>query len=73
MSNTSKRGFASMSEEVKRKIASKGGHAVSANREHMAKIGSKGGTKSGINRRARAAKRKEVIEVVLDEIELTGV
>ena len=42
---TSDRGFASMDAEDRRKIASKGGRAVSRNRQHMAEIGKKGGSK----------------------------
>lgn len=44
-SNISKRGFGSMNPERKREIASKGGKAVSRNRDHMANIGKKGGDK----------------------------
>lgn len=43
---TSNRGFASMDPEQQRRIASKGGEAVSRNREHMAEIGRKGGENS---------------------------
>lgn len=43
---TSNRGFASMDPEQQRRIASKGGEAVSKNREHMAQIGRKGGENS---------------------------
>ena len=42
-SNGSRRGFAAMDESKQRKIASKGGAAVSRNRDHMAMIGRKGG------------------------------
>ena len=42
MSDTSNRGFASMDDE-QREIASKGGEAVSQDREHMADIGRSGG------------------------------
>lgn len=40
-----KRGFAAMSDDKQREIASKGGRAVSRNREHMAEIGRKGGSR----------------------------
>ncbi len=52
------RGFASMTEEQKRVIASKGGKAVSSNKAHMSAIGQKGGETSGANRRKRAMDRK---------------
>ncbi|MCD6062749.1 MAG: hypothetical protein K0R82_660 [Flavipsychrobacter sp.] len=48
---TSSRGFASMDPKKQREIASKGGQAVSGNREHMAQIGRKGGEASGESRR----------------------
>ena len=44
---TSNRGFASMDPETQRKIAQKGGEAVSRDREHMSMIGRKGGEASG--------------------------
>jgi general stress protein YciG len=47
---TSNRGFASMDPETQRKIAQKGGEAVSRDREHMSMIGRKGGEASGGNR-----------------------
>ncbi|WP_276131790.1 KGG domain-containing protein [Polluticoccus soli] len=50
-SKTSNRGFASMDPQKQREIASKGGHAVSGNREHMAEIGRRGGEASGESRR----------------------
>jgi hypothetical protein len=43
----SNRGFASMDPETQRKIAQKGGEAVSRDREHMSTIGRKGGEASG--------------------------
>ena len=43
-------GFANMSEEEQRKIAQKGGEAVSKDRDHMSEIGRKGGEASGENR-----------------------
>ena len=49
---TASRGFASMDPEQQRKIARKGGEAVSGNRQHMAAIGRKGGEASGAGRRA---------------------
>jgi len=39
-----------MDEEKQRKIAQKGGEAVSRDREHMSEIGRKGGEASGGNR-----------------------
>ena len=50
MSNTSRKGFASMNPETQRKIAQLGGNAVSSNRDHMAKIGAIGGRASGKSR-----------------------
>lgn len=46
---TNRRGFASMDEEQQRAIASKGGRAVSEDRQHMAEIGRKGGQARGSN------------------------
>jgi general stress protein YciG len=46
VSRTSNRGFASMDPETQRKIAQKGGEAVSRDREHMSAIGRKGGEAS---------------------------
>jgi uncharacterized protein len=40
-----RRGFAAMSDEKQREIASKGGKAVSRDRQHMAEIGRKGGAR----------------------------
>jgi len=40
---SSHRGFAAMDDKKQREIASKGGKAVSRDREHMAEIGRKGG------------------------------
>ena len=48
------RGFAAMDPKQQREIASKGGRAVSANREHMAQIGRKGGEASHGGRRGRS-------------------
>jgi general stress protein YciG len=45
--NNSNRGFASMDDDQQRKIAQKGGEAVSQDREHMSEIGRKGGEASG--------------------------
>ena len=39
----SNRGFAGMDDAQQRKIAQKGGEAVSQDREHMSRIGRKGG------------------------------
>ncbi len=39
----SKRGLASAPEHVRKEVASRGGKAVSQDREHMAEIGRKGG------------------------------
>ena len=44
--NLTRQGFAGMSDEEQRKIAQKGGEAVSQDREHMADIGRKGGEAS---------------------------
>jgi uncharacterized protein len=57
-SRTSERGFASMDKDVQKSIASKGGKAVSRNREHMAEIGRKGGEASGERRKKKAANEK---------------
>jgi uncharacterized protein len=46
----SERGFAAMDDEEQRRIASKGGEAVSSDPEHMAEIGRKGGEASGGSR-----------------------
>jgi general stress protein YciG len=43
---TSNRGFASMDDDKQRRIAQKGGEAVSQDREHMSEIGRKGGEAS---------------------------
>lgn len=48
--NRGGRGFAGMDEQQQRKIAQKGGEAVSRDREHMSQIGRKGGEASGGNR-----------------------
>jgi len=45
------RGFAAMSPEQQRQIASKGGEAVSKNRGHMSEIGKKGGDRVSQNRK----------------------
>jgi len=45
------RGFAAMDPEERRRIAEKGGEAVSKDREHMSEIGRKGGEASGEKRR----------------------
>ena len=45
------RGFAAMTAEQQRQIASKGGEAVSRNREHMSEIGKKGGEIVSQNRK----------------------
>jgi len=44
------RGFASMDAEQQRRIAQKGGAAVSQDRQHMSAIGRKGGEASGGSR-----------------------
>lgn len=44
--DNSNRGFASMDDDKQRKIAQKGGEAVSQDREHMSAIGRKGGEHS---------------------------
>ena len=48
---TSNRGFAAMTTDQQKQIASKGGEAVSKNREHMAEIGKKGGEIVSQNRK----------------------
>jgi len=48
---TSNRGFAAMNADQQRQIASKGGEAVSKNREHMSEIGKKGGEIVSQNRK----------------------
>ena len=45
--NNSNRGFASMDDDQQRKIAQKGGEAVSQDREHMSEIGRMGGEARG--------------------------
>jgi general stress protein YciG len=45
------RGFAAMDPEERRRIAEKGGAAVSKDREHMSEIGRKGGEASGEKRK----------------------
>lgn len=45
------RGFAAMNSQQQKQIASKGGEAVSRNREHMAEIGKKGGEIVSQNRK----------------------
>ena len=47
------RGFAGMDDDKQRKIAQKGGEAVSRDRQHMSEIGRKGGEASGGNRGGR--------------------
>lgn len=49
-----KRGFASMTPERIKEVASMGGKAVSNNRDHMANIGQKGGTTVARDRRHMA-------------------
>lgn len=44
------RGFAGMDVEKQRRIAQKGGEAVSRDRQHMSEIGRKGGESSGGHR-----------------------
>lgn len=45
------RGFAGMDDDKQRKIAQKGGEAVSRDRQHMSDIGRKGGEASGSGNR----------------------
>jgi general stress protein YciG len=45
--SSSGRGFAGMDEQQQRKIAQKGGEAVSRDREHISENGRKGGEASG--------------------------
>ncbi|HEV8694206.1 MAG TPA: KGG domain-containing protein [Lysobacter sp.] len=51
------RGFAGMDDEQQRKIAQKGGEAVSRNRQHMSEIGRKGGEASGGSNRQGSRER----------------
>lgn len=46
------RGFAGMDAEKQRRIAQKGGEAVSRDRQHMSEIGRRGGEASGGSRHA---------------------
>ena len=55
--NREGRGFAGMDEEQQRKIAQKGGEAVSRDRQHMSEIGRKGGEASGGNRQGSNRER----------------
>ncbi len=59
-SNNKRKGFASMSPEMRREIARKGGLATSANSAHMAEIGRKGGEASGRNRRTTSTSESSV-------------
>ncbi len=54
-SGKSERGFAAMDSEKQREIASKGGAAVSRNRDHMSAIGRKGGEKVSRDREHMSA------------------
>jgi hypothetical protein len=56
------RGFAAMDAAKQREIASKGGLAVSQNREHMAAIGRKGGESSRGGRQRAVAESVESAE-----------
>lgn len=47
---TGGRGFAGMDPEQQRRIAQKGGEAVSRDRQHMSEIGRRGGEVSGNHR-----------------------
>ncbi|GAB3366669.1 hypothetical protein GCM10027431_08990 [Lysobacter rhizosphaerae] len=51
------RGFAGMDQEQQRRIAQKGGEAVSRDRQHMSEIGRKGGEASG-NRHGGTRERR---------------
>ena len=54
------RGFAGMDQEQQRRIAQKGGEAVSRDRQHMSEIGRKGGEASGGgNRQGMQRERQE--------------
>lgn len=55
---TKDRGFASMNPQKQKKIAQKGGKAISKNREYMASIGKKGGLASAKARMKKAAAKK---------------
>lgn len=52
------KGFAAMSIEERKRIASMGGKALSKNKIHMSIIGEKGGTNSGIVRGQKAVETK---------------
>jgi len=51
MNNNKKKGFASMTPEKRKEIASMGGKKVASNKEHMRTIGKIGGINSGKSRR----------------------
>lgn len=53
------RGFAGMDPEQQRRIARKGGEAVSRNRQHMSEIGRRGGVASGGSSRAAPPDERE--------------
>ena len=55
--SSSGRGFAGMDEQQQRKIAQKGGEAVSRDRQHMSEIGRKGGEASGGGNRGGSSNR----------------
>lgn len=52
-----KQGFATFDHTRLKEIASKGGKAVSQNKQHMAEIGRKGGERSGESRTKQKEKR----------------
>jgi general stress protein YciG len=54
------KGFACISPERRKEIASKGGKSISSNREHMAAIGSKGGKISQLRKKRNKALLKVV-------------
>ncbi|HEY7625259.1 MAG TPA: KGG domain-containing protein [Candidatus Limnocylindria bacterium] len=51
------RGFASLDPEERRRIAEKGGEAVSKDREHMSEIGRKGGQSTTDEQKSEAGRR----------------
>lgn len=56
-----KKGFACISPERRKEIASKGGKSVSANKEHMSQIGKKGGEITQL----RKKRNKALLQVVI--------
>ena len=57
--NNNERGFAAMDENTQRKIAQKGGEAVSRDRQHMSDIGRKGGESRAENQGGQNSERRQ--------------